>query len=619
MDLESYKRPVIYLIDLFIFLFAILISFGLRFEFNYSAVKLMMQEARSAFLMLVIIYNVLYFAFGVNKKTWSGITADDSMNIIMVNGIAVLFVYIMTLLGLEVVLPVSVAGIIFITSSSLQAFSRMFYRYIKVVHKSRSNNEGTPVLVYGAGSAGNIIISELINNPIYNYSVVGVIDDNPKMKNSLILGNRVVGGLESVEVLAKEAKVNEIIFAIPSLEEKRRNQILNHLLKLNLKIKIIKSSSSLMEDQNLNKNLRSVDTRDLLGRGEIKTSDEGVKESLAGKVILVTGAGGSIGSELVRQIAQHNPKLILMLDISETGLYEIQQEMMIVKHVSSDEKIKTKFKALITSIRDEEALDHIFDTYRPEVVFHAAAHKHVPLMEELPKEAIKNNIFGTHNVVNMCVKYNVAKMVNVSTDKAVNPTNVMGASKRFNEMMIQSYNNVSDTKFVAVRFGNVLGSNGSVVPLFNRQIAAGGPLTLTHPEITRYFMTIPEAVRLILQANVYAEGGEIFVLDMGEPVKIIDLAEQLIRLSGLRPYDDIDIKIVGLRPGEKLYEELLMAEEGLEKTENNLIHIAKPLNFEMSWIEDALSEMHACVIDHEACAEEVLIKYVTTYTPEKND
>ena len=382
--------------------------------------------------------------------------------------------------------------------------------------------------------------------------------------------------------------------------------------KLGLPVKSVSSSNILFDEPNLKKSLKEVDILDLLQRKEIVINDNEVRNSIEGKNVLVTGAAGSIGSELVRQIVTFNPSKVVLVDLNENAMYGLQQELEASNRV---ENIEMHY--LIASIRDKFRLDQIFKENNVDLVFHAAAHKHVPLMENSPKEAIKNNILGTKNLIDLAKKYEVQKFVNISTDKAVNPTNVMGATKRFNEMLLQSQNNDSKTKFMAVRFGNVLGSNGSVVPFFRKQIAAGGPVTVTHKDITRYFMTIPEAVSLVLLAETYAKGGEIFVLNMGEPVKILDLAEQMITLSGFKPYEDIDITFTGLRPGEKLYEELLMDEEGLTKTDNELIFIAHPVVTPMEELLEHISRFEE-ILKLEVSREEIyesIKKAVPTFSP----
>lgn len=373
--------------------------------------------------------------------------------------------------------------------------------------------------------------------------------------------------------------MDQIFFSIANIDSENKKQILKICQETNAKVRILPGLKELIRNKKLFENLRDIEIEDLLGRDTVKLDNENIESLIKEKIILVTGAGGSIGSELCRQIVKYKPEKLVMLDIYENNLYDIEQEL-------KTKFPKIKLDAIIASVRDKKRLEEIFEKYNPYLVFHAAAHKHVPLMENNPLEAIKNNVFGTYNVVNACDKYKVKRFILISTDKAVNPTNIMGASKRICEMIVQAKSRVSDTQFAAVRFGNVLGSNGSVIPLFKKQIAEGGPVTVTHKEITRFFMTIPEAVELVLQAMTYAKGGEIFVLDMGEPVKIYDLAESLIKLSGLVPNEDIKIEFTGLRPGEKLYEELLMGEEGLEKTSHNKIFVAEPMDITIQQIEE---------------------------------
>ncbi|QIK70024.1 polysaccharide biosynthesis protein [Erysipelothrix sp. HDW6C] len=413
--------------------------------------------------------------------------------------------------------------------------------------------------------------------------------------------------------------VDEIIVAMPSASIEKQKEVLARVYKTGFPVKTVTSSEVLISNPSLKNSLKDVDILDLLQRKEIDLDDSEIRKSIHGKSVLVTGAGGSIGSELVRQILKHEPTEITLIDISENGVYALQQEI-VRKTREGLINDAIKVNVYIASIREYDSLERIFAQHNFDLVFHAAAHKHVPLMETSPQEAIKNNIFGTKNLIDCCNKFKVERLVNISTDKAVNPTNVMGATKRFIEMMLQSQKN-TDTKFVAVRFGNVLGSNGSVVPLFKKQIKNGGPVTVTHPDIVRYFMTIPEAVSLVLQAETFAKGGEIFVLDMGEPVKILDLAENIITLTGYKPYVDIKIEFTGLRPGEKLYEELLMAEEGLMKTENELIFTAKPIVFEQEDIMNKLEILKNVVDSKHDRGEiiEALQTVVTTYTPEDNE
>ena len=419
---------------------------------------------------------------------------------------------------------------------------------------------------------------------IYNKKVVGFIDDNNQKIGRFIRGIKVLGNRDDISRIVLEKNVSEIIIAIARVEDSNLKEIIQICKETGLPLKIIPSVSELIDNKFSIHSIRDVKVEDLLGRTVVKLEKEGINDYIRGNTILVTGGGGSIGSELCRQIAKFLPKEIIILDIYENNAYDIQNELI-------REFKNINIVTLIGSVRDKVRIEQIFKTYKPQIVFHAAAHKHVPLMEYSPSEAIKNNVGGTYNIAQYACKYNVKKFVLISTDKAVNPTNIMGATKRICEMIIQSMNSKSKTEFVAVRFGNVLGSNGSVVPLFKKQIENGGPVTLTHKDITRYFMTIPEAAQLVLQAGAYARGGEIFILDMGEPVKIYDLAYNLIKLSGFEPNLDINIEITGLRPGEKLYEELLMSEEGLTETKHKKIFIGKPNDFDFDYISNKISEL----------------------------
>ena len=448
-----------------------------------------------------------------------------------------------------------------------------------IVNKENRKN----LLIIGAGNASHEIINTIQINMQDKYNIVGIIDDNPKRQGFTVSGVKIIGKRTDIPRICEENNVDLIFFSIANIDNENKKQILNICQTTKVKVRVLPGLREIVRDKQLFENLRDVEIEDLLGREPVKLDNKNIENLIKSKVILVTGGGGSIGSELCRQIAKYKPEKLIMLDIYENSLYDIEQEL-------KTKYPKLKLDAIVASIRDKKRLESIFEKNRPYLVFHAAAHKHVPLMERSPLEAIKNNVFGTYNLVNTSDKYNVKRFIQISTDKAVNPTNIMGATKRLCEMIIQAKNKVSETEFAAVRFGNVLGSNGSVVPLFKKQIADGGPVTVTHKEITRFFMTIPEAVGLVLQAMTYADGGEIFVLDMGEPVKIYDLAESLIRLSGFIPGEDIEIKFTGLRPGEKLYEELLMSEEGLEKTAHNKIFVAEPLDITMDDIKEKLGK-----------------------------
>lgn len=448
--------------------------------------------------------------------------------------------------------------------------------------------QATRVMVIGAGSAGALILKEMKNNKDMNYKPVAVIDDNPFKRGTTISGVKVYGDRYSIKQAVKEMQVETIIIAIPTLDNDDKKEIIEICKSTGCKLKLVPGVYELINDKYLLSKVRDVDVEDLLGREPIKLDMEGISDYLENRVVLVTGGGGSIGSELCRQISRFNPKQLIILDAYENNAYDLQNELLY-------RYPNLNLEVLIASIRDKKRLESIFSIYNPEVVFHAAAHKHVPLMENSPSEAIKNNVFGTLNLSECADKYKVKRFVMISTDKAVNPTNIMGASKRMCEMIVQAMDKVSETEFVAVRFGNVLGSNGSVIPLFKKQIANGGPVTLTHREITRFFMTIPEASQLVLQAGAFAKGGEIFVLDMGKPVKIYDLACDLIKLSGLEPEKDIEIKITGLRPGEKLYEELLMDEEGLGKTGHNKIFVGRPMVDNIEELKKKLDELRVVI------------------------
>ena len=473
----------------------------------------------------------------------------------------------------------------------------------QILHRSELSN----VMVIGAGAAGNAILKEIESTNYLTMKVKCLIDDSEGCHGKTLRGVPIVGGREVIKESVKKYDIHEIIIAIPSAKPSQVGPIIDICKDTGCKLRILPAIYQLINGEVSVSKLREVQIEDLLGRDPAKVNIEEIIGYVKDRKVLVTGGGGSIGSELCRQIAAHHPKQLLILDIYENSVYEIQQELK-KKHPELD------LQVLIASVRNEKRLEAIFAEYEPEIVYHAAAHKHVPLMEDSPNEAIKNNVFGTYKTAKMADKYHAQRFVMISTDKAVNPTNIMGASKRICEMIIQMMSRHSETKFVAVRFGNVLGSNGSVIPLFKSQIAAGGPVTVTDPDIIRYFMTIPEAVSLVLQAGAYAKGGEIFVLNMGEPVKIYDLAVNLIKLSGYRVGEDIEIVFTGLRPGEKMYEELLMSEEGLQSTENNLIHIGKPIEFDEKLFCDQLTELETFVREERPGVREKVAKIVSTYS-----
>lgn len=491
--------------------------------------------------------------------------------------------------------------------------SRFMYRMIRtVLNKYRNIKTSNNVMIIGAGEATNVIMREIQNSSyLANSNIACIIDDDRRKVGKYIRGVKVIGTRDKIKEAAKLYDIDEIIFAIPSASNEVKRDILNICKETDCTLKILPGVYQMVDGEINVNSIRNVDVLDLLGRDPIEVDIESIMGYVKDKVIMVTGGGGSIGSELCRQLVSHKPKQLIIFDIYENNAYDIQQELKINY---PDANVVT----LIGSIRNVSRLESVFAQYKPDIVYHAAAHKHVPLMEVSPDEAVKNNVVGTWNVARMADKYGVKKFVMISTDKAVNPTNVMGATKRICEMIVQTYNEISKTDFVAVRFGNVLGSNGSVIPLFKRQIEAGGPVTVTDPNIIRYFMTIPEAVSLVLQAGAYAKGGEIFILDMGEPVKIDDLAKNLIRLSGYTLGVNMEIKYTGLRPGEKLYEELLMKEEGLQETDNKLIHIGKPIEFDKENFFDNLEKLKEEAYSETGNIRESLKKLVDTYHPNEH-
>ena len=491
--------------------------------------------------------------------------------------------------------------------------SRFMYRMIRtVLNKYRNIKTSNNVMIIGAGEATNVIMREIQNSSyLANSNIACIIDDDRRKVGKYIRGVKVIGTRDKIKEAAKLYDIDEIIFAIPSASNEVKRDILNICKETDCTLKILPGVYQMVDGEINVNSIRNVDVLDLLGRDPIEVDIESIMGYVNDKVIMVTGGGGSIGSELCRQLVSHKPKQLIIFDIYENNAYDIQQELKINY---PDANVVT----LIGSIRNVSRLESVFAQYKPDIVYHAAAHKHVPLMEVSPDEAVKNNVVGTWNVARMADKYGVKKFVMISTDKAVNPTNVMGATKRICEMIVQTYNEISKTDFVAVRFGNVLGSNGSVIPLFKRQIEAGGPVTVTDPNIIRYFMTKPQAVSLVIQAGAYAKGGEIFILDMGEPVKIDDLAKNLIRLSGYTLGVNMEIKYTGLRPGEKLYEELLMKEEGLQETDNKLIHIGKPIEFDKENFFDNLEKLKEEAYSETGNIRESLKKVVDTYHPNEH-
>lgn len=532
-------------------------------------------------ILTASIFIIMMFITGVYSYLWIYAVMKDFFICFMVCIPAAILTYVISFIDSAVFLPykyILASGFlaaIFIVG--IRITIKIVYTMIREQFKI-NENKSKNLLIIGAGSASALAIRSINDDKEHKYNIVGTIDDDVKKIGFRVYGVKVLGSRYDIKEICEEYKVEEILFAIPSIGEKDKLEILDICSETSCKIKIMPRAVSAFDKIEIKKDIRDVQLEDLLQRDIVNLQIDKINEYINGSVALVTGGGGSIGSELCRQIASFNPKKLIIVDIYENNAYDIQNELL-------KEYPEMELEVLIASVRDIGRMEKIFDRFKPDVVFHAAAHKHVPLMEESSGEAIKNNVCGTLNVCLCADKYNVKKMVLISTDKAVNPTNIMGASKRICEMIVQAIDKRSKTDFVAVRFGNVLGSNGSVVPLFQKQIIAGGPVTVTHKEVTRYFMLIPEAAQLVLDAATYAKGGEIFVLDMGKPVKIYDLAKKMIKLSGYEVDKDIEIKVTGLRPGEKLYEELLMNEEGLTSTANKKIFIAKPSDFDFDTLK----------------------------------
>ena len=590
---------------------AYFLALWLRYDMRYSAIP---PEYLAAFLRFAPVYTAVclavFFLLRLYNSLWRFASFNELARSLGATAITCVFHWV----GMNAFvcrMPVAYYVIGALGQFLMVTAIRFAYRFIRLLSASRRKNARAVhnAMIIGAGAAGQAVLRELKTSEAADAVPRCIIDDDPNKWGRTIDGVPVVGGREVIAEMAERYGVDQILIAIPTLSMQERGRLLTLCSETGCQLKTLPALYQLANGEvSLNK-LRPVAVEDLLGRPPISVEMGEIFAQIQGKTILVTG-GGSIGSELCRQIAAHDPKRLMIFDIYENNAYAIQQEL------------RRKYPALeltvlIGSVRDSRRIQAVFQEYRPEVVFHAAAHKHVPLMEGSPNEAIKNNVLGTYKTAFAALKYGARRFVLISTDKAVNPTNIMGASKRLCEMVVQMMNRRSETEFVAVRFGNVLGSNGSVVPLFEQQIAHGGPVTVTHPEITRFFMTIPEAVSLVLQAGYYAKGGEIFVLDMGEPVKIDTLARNLIRLSGLRPDEDIRIEYIGLRPGEKLYEEKLMAEEGLEKTANDLIHIGKPVPFRYETFFDGLTALKEAAEANCGDIEERVAAIVSTYHPQR--
>lgn len=596
--------------DLVAIMVASVLSLYVRYDFKFMDVpRGFWLAVLEAYIYNAIIVVAVFAIFKLYNSVWRYASDTELVNI----AIAVVICSAMqpVIFWLEDVrLPMSYPffyGFFLLIFTSAVRFS---YRILRMFQNRRLNHFGGTArincMIVGAGAAGNAILKEIESSSYLSIHVACAIDDNPGCHGKYLRGVPIVGDRDSIPDNVEKYIIDEIIIAIPSANRQELKPILEICKETGCKLRILPGMYQIINgDVNVSK-LREVQIEDLLGRDPIEVNVNEIIGYVSGKTVLVTGGGGSIGSELCRQIAQHEPKRLVILDIYENNAYEIQQELK-QKYPELDMVV------LIASVRNTARIDEIFRVYRPDIVYHAAAHKHVPLMEDSPNEAIKNNVFGTLKVATAADRYGTKRFVLISTDKAVNPTNIMGASKRICEMVIQNLNRKSKTEYVAVRFGNVLGSNGSVIPLFKKQIEMGGPVTVTSPDIIRYFMTIPEAVSLVLQAGAYARGGEIFVLDMGEPMKIVDLATNLIKLSGYRVGEDIKIEFIGLRPGEKMYEELLMNEEGLQETANKMIYIGKPIEYDAEAFEEQLEKLRQASLDEESDIRETVREIVPTY------
>ncbi len=601
------RQVFLIMLDIILVNIAAYLPLYFRYEFSISAINVMYLENITKYtgiqtLLMIVIFSLCH----LYTSLWKYAGIDEFTNVVYACTLGTLCHFIgMRLCKMSMprsYYPLEVIFMIIVITTT-----RFAYRFLRSFGNSASQDSKNRIMIIGAGEAANIIIKEIHNSQYLDGVVVCAIDDSKEKLNHYIQGVKIVGNRHTIVAFAEKYNVTDIIIAIPTLARKEQKQIIEYCKETGCRLKILPGMYQLINEEVSVSRLRNVEIEDLLGRDPIKLNTEKIMNYVTNKIVLVTGGGGSIGSELCRQIAKYKPKQLIILDIYENNAYEIQQELKMKYEDTLD------LVVLIASIRNKKRLQCIFEKYHPELIYHAAAHKHVPLMEVSPNEAIKNNVFGTLNLVQTADQYQVKRFVQISTDKAVNPTNVMGASKRICEMMIQTFNRRSKTEFVAVRFGNVLGSNGSVIPLFKKQILNGGPVTLTHPDIIRYFMTISEAVSLVLEAGAIAKGGEIFILDMGEPVKIADLAENLIRLSGYVPGRDIQIKYIGLRPGEKLYEELLMEEEGMKDTENSMIHIGKPIQMDEEAFFEQLKGLKQAVEQETKNIREWIKEIVPTY------
>lgn len=608
---KFWRRTALILYDIMSVILSCALALLIRYEFHIAEVpEYFYVPVMRAMPLLVAATIAIFWFLKLYNSLWAFAGETELQNLVIacvLSGVAGVIILPFFKVEQQAV-PQSFHFMYVFLLITLTFISRFSYRFLRSMkHRNANKNNSVSVMVIGAGEAGNIIIKEILNSHYSTMNLKCIIDDSQEKWGRYIQGIKVVGGRDRILEAAAEYDIDEIIIAIPSLSRQKLAGLLDICKETKCRLQVLPAIYQLVNGEVSVSKLRNVEVEDLLGREPVRVDMDSILGYVQGKTVLITGGGGSIGSELCRQIAAHHPGQLIIVDIYENNAYDIQQEL-------KKTHPEMKLTVLIASVRNAERLNWIFKNYRPDIVYHAAAHKHVPLMEDSPCEAVKNNVFGTFNTAMAAALYHTQRFVMISTDKAVNPTNIMGASKRICEMIVQAFNSeYPDTNFVAVRFGNVLGSNGSVIPLFKKQIAAGGPVTVTDPNIIRYFMTIPEAVSLVLQAGAYAKGGEIFVLDMGKPVRILDLAENLIKLSGYKVGEDIRIEFTGLRPGEKLYEEMLMDEEGLRDTANSQIHIGKPLDIDRDRFFSQLIELKKAAYVESPDIREYVKAIVPTY------
>lgn len=607
--------------DIILIVLSLYLAILLRFDFGLSIeFHEYMKFFRVSIIPVIVITIFFNCIFNAYNSIWKYASVQELMSIVYSLSLSnIIFIVYSYFINYKIFqssyyrFPFTVHIIFWLLSILFLGGTRFIFRVMQERKNSIEKNEPKKnLLVIGAGDAAALIIKEVRRNREMNYNILGLIDDDEYKMGKRINSIPVLGGTDRIVDITKESNIDEIILAIPSVDSKRKSEIISICKESKCKLRTLPSMDEIIDGKFNMSKIRDVSIDDLLGREEIKLDNSNINSYIKDKVVLVTGAGGSIGSELCRQIVKFSPSKLILLDIYENNIYDIQMELN-YKYPDQNKEV------IIASIRDEKKLKEVFSKYTPSVVFHAAAHKHVPLMEENPTEAIKNNIIGTYNLLKCSDEFEVKRFVQISTDKAVNPTNIMGATKRFCEIMIQAFDKASKTEFVAVRFGNVLGSNGSVIPLFKKQISHGGPVTVTHPEINRFFMTIPEAAQLVIQAAAMAKGGEIFVLDMGKPVKMVDLARDLIELSGFVPDKDIKIEYTGLRPGEKLYEELLMNKDILTSTRHEKIFIEKPMEYDMEFIEKSIEEFSRVTYSSPKDIMDLMEKKVPTYKRKKEE